>query len=88
MLYRSVQGLLTVCSEVKPWGSRPGAKPAPAPKPAEKQFSVEAADRITNEDRGIDLFRKRVWDPMSKDYNPEPFFNTVIQKYFCPFPCE
>jgi hypothetical protein len=32
--------------------------------------------------------RDHFWDPMSSDWNAEHFFDSVVSKYFCPFPCE
>ncbi|OJD30464.1 c2h2 finger domain [Diplodia corticola] len=32
------------------------------------------------------MLMQRYWDPTHKDYNPERFYNPVIEMYACPFP--
>jgi hypothetical protein len=78
----------------KVWGSRngkstsnvlfPDAKPTPVPS----EFSIAAHDDRMEQEHGINIMRTRFWDPMSADWNPERFFDSVINKYHCPFICE
>ena len=78
----------------KVWGSRsgkstssvlfPNAKPTPAPS----EFSIAAHDDRMEKQHGINIMRTRFWDPMSPDWNPERFFDSIINKYHCPFVCE
>ncbi|KAF2851744.1 hypothetical protein T440DRAFT_57288 [Plenodomus tracheiphilus IPT5] len=91
----SVQGSRVASSSrrSRAWGSRagkitsnilfPNAKPTPAPS----EFSIEAHDESI-EQQGINIMRTRFWDPMSSDWNPEKFYDSVISKYACPFICE
>jgi hypothetical protein len=44
------------------------------------------ADCFTS--RVLNIMRDRFWDPLSSDWNPERFYDSVVNKYFCPFPCE
>lgn len=45
-------------------------------------------DQQTEEEHGANIFNTRFWDPLAKAWNPNRFYNSVIQKYFCPFRCE
>jgi hypothetical protein len=81
---------------LKVWSSRsgksasttlfPNAKPTPAPS----DFSISAHDydKAMDQEHGINIMRTRFWDPMSTDWNPEKFYDSVISKYHCPFVCE
>lgn len=80
--------------QVKVWGSRkgkstsnvlfPNAKPTPTPS----EFSIAAHDHAMEQEHGINIMRTRFWDPISSDWNPEKFFNSIVSKYYCPFICE
>ena len=80
--------------QLKVWDSRPGrpaskklfpnAKPTPVPA----EFSIAAHDQAMEEKNGINIMRTRFWDPLSTDWNPEKFYNAIINKYACPFVCE
>ncbi|KAH7385909.1 hypothetical protein BKA66DRAFT_511252 [Pyrenochaeta sp. MPI-SDFR-AT-0127] len=80
--------------QLKVWGSRngksvsnvlfPNAKPTPAPS----EFSIAAHDHAMEQEHGINIMRTRFWDPMSSDWNPEIFYDSVLSKYHCPFICE
>ncbi|KAF2126792.1 hypothetical protein P153DRAFT_321511, partial [Dothidotthia symphoricarpi CBS 119687] len=82
--------------QLKVWGSRegksssstlfPNAKPNPAPSVSE--FSIAAHDDQMEKSHGINIMRTRFWDPMSDDWNPERFWDPVVNKYYCPFVCE
>lgn len=92
----TTQGSTAASSSRQPkvWGSRsgkttsdilfPGAKPTPAPK----DFSIEAHDHSMEQEHGLNIMRTRFWDPMSSDFNPERFYDSVFGKYYCPFVCE
>ncbi|KAI8943101.1 hypothetical protein NX059_001131 [Plenodomus lindquistii] len=92
----SVQGSSVTSSSRRPkaWGSRvgkttssilfPNAKPTPAPS----EFSIAAHDESMQGQVGINIMNTRFWDPLSSDWNPEQFFDSVITKYSCPFICE
>ncbi|KAF1849315.1 uncharacterized protein K460DRAFT_354178 [Cucurbitaria berberidis CBS 394.84] len=78
----------------KVWGNRngksattvlfPNAKPTPAPS----EFSIAAHDEAMEQSYGFNIMSTRFWDPMSSDWNPERFYNSVINMYNCPFICE
>jgi hypothetical protein len=76
----------------KPWGSSrsaasslfPNSKPTPVPS----EWSVECYEKKMEEVQGINILTTRFWDPMSKDWKPERFYNPVTMKYQCPFVCE
>ncbi|KAF3046966.1 hypothetical protein E8E12_009613 [Didymella heteroderae] len=62
----------------------PNAKPTPAPE----EFSIAAHDEQMEREHGINIMKTRFWDPLSIDWNPERFYDSVIDKYNCPFVCE
>jgi hypothetical protein len=78
----------------KAWDSRnsksassalfPNAKPTPAPS----EFSIAAYDDKMEQERGLNIMKTRFWDPMSKDFNPDRFYDAIVNKYNCPFVCE
>jgi len=92
----TTQGSTTASSSRQPkvWGSRvgkttsdvlfPGAKPTPVPS----EFSIEAHDNRMEQEHGLNIMRSRFWDPLSNDFNPERFYDSVMSKYYCPFVCE
>ncbi|KAH9866169.1 hypothetical protein J1614_008734 [Plenodomus biglobosus] len=92
----SIQGSIVTSKPCQPkaWVNRtgknmanmlfPNAKPTPAPS----EFSIAAHDEAMEEQQGINIMRTRFWDPMSSDWNPEKFYDSVISKYCCPFVCE
>ncbi|KAH9867040.1 hypothetical protein IAQ61_007631 [Plenodomus lingam] len=92
----SVQGSSVAFTSRRPkaWGSRAGktatnilfphAKPTPAPS----DFSILAHDEAMEDQKGINIMRTRFWDPMSSDWNPEKFYDSVLNKFACPFVCE
>ena len=51
--------------------------------------SVEAttvdSDAPPPDNNAINLLHTQSWNPSSRDYNPELFFNAVIEMYRCPF---
>ena len=76
---------------VKAWGAGstskklfPDAKATPAPS----IWSVEEHDRSLEKQQGINILTTHFWDPASKDWNPDRFYDSVLSKYFCPFVCE
>lgn len=86
-------GTSTTSRRVKAWGDRSGKSasnhlfPNARPNPASSDFSIAAHDD-TKDDQGINIMRTRFWDPMSSDWNPEKFYDSVVSKYACPFICE
>lgn len=78
----------------KAWGSRDGkaassvlflgAKPTPAPA----EFDIAAYDNRMDQEHGPNLMKTRFWDPTSNDFNPDRFYDAVVNKYNCPFTCE
>ena len=92
----TTQGSIAASSNRQPkvWGSRvgktasdvlfPGAKATPVPK----EFSIAAHDDRIEQEHGLNIMRTRFWDPLSSDFNPERFYDSVMSKYYCPFVCE
>jgi hypothetical protein len=78
----------------KVWGSRKGKSsssvlfPNANPTPPPSEFSIAAHDDRMEKEHGINIMRTRFWDPVSPDWNPERFFDSIINKYHCPFVCE
>ncbi|KAF3039260.1 hypothetical protein E8E11_005904 [Didymella keratinophila] len=62
----------------------PHAKPTPAPK----EFSIAAHDEHMEREHGINIMKTRFWDPLSPDWNPERFYDSITSRYNCPFVCE
>jgi hypothetical protein len=79
---------------VKVWGSRSGKSmsttlfPNAKPNPPPSDFSISAHDQSMEQEHGINIMRNRFWDPLSSDWNPEKFYDSVVSKYHCPFVCE
>ena len=62
----------------------PDAKPTPVT--ADWQAVVDAKKEY---DHKSNLLAYQFWNPAHRDYNPERFFNPVLEEYRCPFPvCE
>ncbi|KAF1918524.1 hypothetical protein BDU57DRAFT_445196 [Ampelomyces quisqualis] len=92
----STQGSVSTSNNRQPkvWGSRngkstsstlfPGAKPTPVPS----EFSVAAYDDRMEQERGPHMMKSRFWDPESSEFDPERFYDAVVQRYYCPFVCE
>ena len=62
----------------------PGVKPTPVN--FEWAQELQKRDQAYELEHGVNLFRGRFWDPTSRDYKPERFFNPIIEMYMCPFP--
>lgn len=62
--------------------------PSASATPAPSEWSIEHHDRQMEEEQGINIMTTRFWDPTSGDFNPERFYDTVLQVYYCPFICE
>jgi hypothetical protein len=62
----------------------PDAKPTPPPS----EFSIKYHDDEMDSKFGINIMSTRFWDPISEDWNPERFLDTVTCRYACPFTCE
>ena len=62
----------------------PDAKPTPVT--ADWQTVIDAKKE---HDHKSNLLAYQFWNPAHRDYNPERFFNPVLEEYRCPFPvCE
>jgi hypothetical protein len=92
---RTARADSTISSPRKAWENGEGSK-ALFPHPtssvtgstAPSEFSVEQHDHQMESVEGINLLNTRFWDPASRDWNPERFYDTVTQRYYCPFVCE
>lgn len=83
----TVRSLLIIAySHSTSWGAHSAKKLFPRANP--KPPNVEKSEEQTTLEYGINIMNTRFWDPLSPDWKPEPFFNVLIQKYSCPFPCE
>ena len=80
--------------EAKVWGARKGKStsatlfPNSKPNPTPSEFSVPAHDEVVENEHGINVMSTRFWDPMSSDWNPDKFYDSIVNKYYCPFVCE
>jgi hypothetical protein len=80
--------------QLKVWGSRNGKSasnnlfPNAKQTPITKEFSIAAHDEQMEREHGVNIMRTRFWDPLSSDWNPDRFYDSVINKYYCPFVCE
>ncbi|KAK0609871.1 Zinc finger protein 560 [Lasiodiplodia hormozganensis] len=82
-------------SESQAWTSASGASKKLFPE-AEKtpaslhwEAALKARELEYEAANSTNMLMQRYWDPTHKDYNPERFFNPVIEMYSCPFPqCE
>lgn len=76
----------------KAWpGGRSAASslfPNSKPTPVLSEWSAEGYEKKMEQDQGINILTTRFWDPVSRDWNPERFYNPVTMKYYCPFVCE
>lgn len=80
--------------QIKFWGSRdgkstsnilfPGAERTPVPS----EFSITAHDDSMEQAHGLNIMQHRFWDPNSNDFNPNRFYDAIIDKFYCPFVCE
>jgi len=62
----------------------PDAKPTPVT--ADWQAVIDAKKQ---QDHKSNLLAYQFWNPAHRDYNPERFFNPILEEYRCPFPvCE
>lgn len=85
---------MSTAGQPKVWGSREGksassilfadAKPTPTPS----EFSIAAYDERMEQSQGSNIMNIRFWDPTSTDFNPDRFYDAVVNMYNCPFTCE
>ncbi|GME28800.1 putative C2H2 finger domain protein [Neofusicoccum parvum] len=61
-----------------------GAKKTPITN--EWDAALHAKDEEHERGNSNNLLWMRNWDPTHKDYNPERFYNPVIERYLCPLP--
>lgn len=86
-----VQSSSPATRAVKAWGNGDAAStlfPNAPSTHAVSEWSVEGHDRLMEKEQGINIFNTRFWDPQSPDWNPERFYDSVLNKYYCPFVCE
>jgi hypothetical protein len=80
--------------QVKVWGSRKGKTASSTLFPdaqltsAPAEFSIAAHDDAMAQAHGLNIMRTRFWDPLSNDFNPDRFYDAILNKYHCPFVCE
>lgn len=87
---------MTVSSTRQPkvWGCRDGKPisnvlfPDAKPNQTSNEYSIAAYNDMTDQRDNINIMETRFWDPMSDDWNPERFYDSIINKYYCPFVCE
>jgi hypothetical protein len=92
----STTGSTTASSGRQPkvWGSRQGKSassvlfPGAKPTPVLSEFSITAHDDAMEQAHGLNIMRTRFWDPMSSDFNPDRFYDAILNRYYCPFICE
>jgi hypothetical protein len=92
----SVQPSITRSSnrQVKVWGSRDGKSASSQLFPHAKstrtssEFSIAAYDDRMQKENNFNIMKNRFWDPMSHDWNPDRFYDSVVNKFYCPFVCE
>lgn len=60
----------------------PNAQPTPPPA----DFAVQ--ERQLERTHGVNIMKTRFWDPTSKDWRAERFYNPLSKNFSCPFPCE
>ncbi|OMP87984.1 hypothetical protein BK809_0008078 [Diplodia seriata] len=56
------------------------------PLSSEWDAALKAREMEYESANSTNMLMQRYWDPTHKDYNPERFFNPVIEMYSCPFP--
>ncbi|KKY27809.1 putative c2h2 finger domain [Diplodia seriata] len=56
------------------------------PRSHEWDAALKAREMEYESANSTNMLMQRYWDPTHKDYNPERFFNPVIEMYSCPFP--
>jgi hypothetical protein len=61
----------------------PNAQPTPPPS----EWSLKQQDKAMEKQEGLNILQVRFWDPHSKDWEPERWFDPMINKYQCPFVC-
>lgn len=59
----------------------PKAQPTPAPSEWQKR-----QQELHKEDRKTNIMVSQFWNPASKDYDPDRFYDPIIEKHRCPFP--
>jgi hypothetical protein len=82
------QTISTLHSSTWQNGSARSLFPTARRNPAPSEWSVEQHDREVEGQHGVNILNSRFWDPTSTDYVAERFYDSVIQKYYCPFVCE
>ncbi|EKG20504.1 Zinc finger C2H2-type protein [Macrophomina phaseolina MS6] len=59
------------------------------PVTTEWEAALQAKNDEDERANSTNIFMQRYWDPTNKDYDPERFYNPVIEMYVCPLPqCE
>lgn len=82
---------LVTSTTAGPWSGASGSRlfPNAKPNPEAQTFEEGLAARETQYDQRTNMFHSKFWDPNERSFNPEVFFNQVIERYECPYPaCE
>ncbi|TKA73067.1 hypothetical protein B0A49_02150 [Cryomyces minteri] len=57
----------------------------PTPVTSEWSAQLAAIDEQWKKENDTNIFRVRFWDPTAPDYDPDKFWDTVLELYRCPF---
>lgn len=70
------------------WTGRSSSKlfPDARPTPLLADFTIQ--ERQLERTHGVNIMKTRFWDPTSKDWSAERFYNPLSKSFSCPFPCE
>jgi len=82
---------LVTSAKAAAWNGASGATLFPDAKtnPEAQTFEQGLAARETQYNQKTNMFYSKFWDPNERGFNPEVFFNQVIERYECPWPaCE
>jgi hypothetical protein len=91
---RAGSSTMSTVRQPKVWGSREGKSassvlfPDAKPTPTASEFSIAAYDERMEQSQGSNIMNVRFWDPTSTDFNPDRFYDAVVNMYNCPFTCE
>ena len=73
---------------VRAWGTTSTSTilfPKAMATPATNEWQQKQQE-IHQEDRKFNILKSQYWNPVSKDYQPDRFYDPVIEKHRCPFP--
>jgi hypothetical protein len=82
-------GSMTVGTEKPvPWGANNASKalfPAAKTTPATNEWQVRQ-QALDKEGKKSNILTFQFWNPASPDYEPDRFYDPIIEKHRCPFP--